>query len=125
MLGLFASISLAIVAIIGHIITKPYSYPWLPMNTTQCPNSTFEFTANWTEKAFLNSQPPTTNWIFSLGFPYFALFAVVCCLSTATIVSLISLIVRKIVKLKPNVEVWLSPPKNVDKNLFRLPKKFL
>ena len=125
MLGLFASISLAIVAIIGHIITKPYSYPWLPMNTTQCPNSTFEFTANWTEKAFLNSQPPTTNWIFSLGFPYFALFAVICCLSTATIVSLISLIVRKIVKLKPNVEVWLSPPQNVDKKLFRLPKKFL
>ena len=115
--GLSLSLALAIVAIVGHILTKPYSYPFLAMNTTNCPNETANFTIQWNQRALENAQDPDANWLFSLGFPYFAPFTLLVCLSTAIAISLISIPLRKYGNFGANFNKILSPPSDIDSNL--------
>ena len=143
MVGLVTSVVTLSVAIVGHILTKSYEYPWLAMNTTQCSNGSYHFINNSTTNVIStttvaslesdSSFPFTTsqqqmneeeepNWFFGLSFNYYPMFSMICCLTVSITVSLLSIAIAKI---KPSARYpkWFLPPKDIKPCLMRLPQR--
>lgn len=137
-IGLAVSIGCSLVAVVGQIRTKPYEYPWLPMNTDNCSNVTeyystsmispfadnfTNFTETFTTTASNVEQVPE-NWFYSLAFNYFALFSLLTCLLTSFLVSLISFLVSKVSDENRKIS-WLHPPKSINPALMAIPSSWI